>query len=317
MSSFLTWPQARDLALAGTPVRRDAWLAADPPSWLEHRTGLWVLTDLRHALVRVVDAGWFALAEFYANDWTTDPPGTPRDICQIDPPKPVFVPPGIMLTGVPGMTSIGLHADVGASVPAGVFTIEYFLDGVHVGSVEAAGPGRYTLTAPFSFAAFTISGRCRAWIDVTSSLPLPAWTGHAEWSMPDDLPEQNSANWFVGFSDPSTFFAEYTRFDYDEYLMSGSNPNPVDEGVGHLVDGHVTWRILGGGFCYVKSSTGNFAGGNSDNYPGFSLHCTAGSVWPVATVKNLITGQIISNTRRNYDSGGYPIWAQLSGPTSR
>ena len=181
MSAFLTWPEARDLALGGVPIRRDAWVTADPPSWLEHRTGLWVLTDLRHALVRAVDAGWFKSAEFYAWDWTTDAPGTARDVCQIDPPAVVaFQPPGVGLEGVIGSTTIDLNADIGASSPAGVYTINYFLDGVFVGTREATHSGRYTLTTAFTATA----GESRAWIDVRSSLPLPTWTGHAEWVRP-------------------------------------------------------------------------------------------------------------------------------------
>ena len=184
MSSFLTWPEARDLALGGVPIRRDAWVTADPPSWLEHRTGLWVLTDLRHALVRAVDAGWFKSAEFYAGDWTTDALGSARDVCQIDPPAVVaFQPPGIGLEAVIGTTTIDLNADIGASSPAGVYTINYFLDGVFVGTREATGAGRYALTTAFSWASYSTAGRVRAWIDVSSSLPLPKWTGHSEWEM--------------------------------------------------------------------------------------------------------------------------------------
>ena len=193
MSAYLTWPEARDMALAGTPVRRDGWPTGIMmggtysgllfPTWLEHRIGLWIGTDSGHAFLRVCDPGIFALAEFYADDWTTDPPGTTRDVCQVDPPARGFVPPGIVLTGIPGMTSIDLHADLGAADPAGVFMIEYFLDGVQVGSAEATGPGRYTVTVPFSWSSYSTAGRARAWIDVRSSLPLPAWTGHAEWGI--------------------------------------------------------------------------------------------------------------------------------------
>ena len=193
MSAYLTWPEARDLALGGTPVRRDGWptgiMLGGPysgllfPSWLEHRIGLWIGTDNNHAILRVCDPGIFSLVEFHAQDWTTDPLGTPRDVCQIDPPSQVFMPPGVGLEGVPGTTTIDLNADIGISVPGGVYTIRYFLDGALVGVVEATGPGRYTVTAAFSWSAYASAGRVRAWIDVSSSLPLPVWAGHAEWSM--------------------------------------------------------------------------------------------------------------------------------------
>ena len=193
MSAYLTWPEARDLALAGAPVRRDSWPTGIMmggtysgllfPTWLERRIGLWVGTDDRHAFVRVVDPGIFGLLEFYAKDWTTDPPGTTRDVCQIDPPEPVFVPPGVGLDGEPGVATIDLHADIGASSPGGVFTILYYLDGALVGTREAAAPGRYTLTVPFSWSSYSTAGRVRAWIDVRSTLPLPMWAGYAEWSI--------------------------------------------------------------------------------------------------------------------------------------
>ena len=188
MSAYLTWPEARDLALAGTPVRREGppgltGLPPTSPHWLEHRTGLWVLTDANHAVLRVVDAAWFARAEFYANDWTTDPFGTARDVCVIDSPTPYFLPPGIVLTGEPGVATISLHADIGASSPEGIFTVSFYLDGAFVGSIEAAASGRYTLAPPFDPSSYSAAARVRAWIDVTSSLPLPAWTGHSEWEM--------------------------------------------------------------------------------------------------------------------------------------
>lgn len=186
MSAYLTWPQARALALAGTPVRRDSWPTDGidtPPSWLERRPSLWVLTDIRHAVMRVVDAGWFDSAEFMAKDWTDDPPGTERDHCEVDPPRPAFVPPCVGLTGVLGPSTVDLHCDLGVSVPAGGFTILFYLDGVAVGSLPAGSAGRYTLTTAFVPASYAAEGRIRAWVDVRASLPLPEWSGHAEWEV--------------------------------------------------------------------------------------------------------------------------------------
>lgn len=180
MSSFLTWPAARDLALAGTPVRRDTWVTPGDPVWLERRPGLWMLTDENHAPVRVVDADFFESSEFFGTDWTDDPPGTTRDVCLIDPPRPIFRPPGIGLTGVvTSSTAITLHADIGSSSPAGTYRIRYYLDGVAVGEQEAAGPGRYSISTSWVLGAGM--QRVQAWIDVESTLPLPAWSGHAEW----------------------------------------------------------------------------------------------------------------------------------------
>jgi len=182
MSAYLSWGEAAGLALAGTPVRRDAWTEASPV-WLERRPGLWVLTDDRHVVVRVVDAEWFTSDEFYGNDWTSDPPGTERDVCQINPPRPVFRPPGIGLLGEIEAATIALHADIGESFPAGAYMVRFFLDGTLVGSLEAAAAGRYTVTVAFDPSAYASASRVRAWIDVSASLPLPAWTGHAEWEI--------------------------------------------------------------------------------------------------------------------------------------
>lgn len=194
MSYPLTWPEARELALQGVPVRREAWgdrvgelvegdMMVAAPSWLERRPGLWILTNDHHAIRRVVDAEWFTSAEIYAQDWTDDPLGTVRDHCVVDPPRPVFVPPLVGLTGEAGGSTIVLHADLGASSPAGVFMVRFFLDGAFVGTMEATGPGRYSLTAAVDWSDYSTAGRVRAWIDVSSSLPLPEWTGHAEWEM--------------------------------------------------------------------------------------------------------------------------------------
>lgn len=178
MSAFLTWAAARDLALSGTPVRRDGWATDVDPIWLERRTGLWVLTDANHALVRVADAEWFTSEEFFAEDWTTDAPGTARDVCEIEPPKPIFFPPGLGVSGSFSLTGVTLFADLGASSPSGVYLIRFFLDGVFVGSQEADGPGRYSVSVTTDPTAVR-----RAWIDVESRLPLPKWSGHAEWDL--------------------------------------------------------------------------------------------------------------------------------------
>ncbi len=152
MSSYLTWTEARALALAGTPVRREGWPDVGielVPAWLEHRPGLWVLTDARHAVMRVVDEDWFGSAEFYAQDWTTDDLGTERDVCLLPPPRAAvirFVPPGIGLTGVVDAGTLTLYADIGQMSPAGVCGLEFLVNGVVVGFCEAPVAGRYMVS---------------------------------------------------------------------------------------------------------------------------------------------------------------------------
>ena len=212
MSAYLTWLEARDLALSGTPVRRDSWPFVGvpesmPPLWLERRTGLWVLTDARHSVMRVVDASWFSAKEFFAGDWTTDAPGTVRDVCGIEAPKPLFQPPGILLPGELDLSTITLHADIGGSLPDGVYMVDFFLDGQFMGTLEANTPGRYTISSSFIWGSYTTASRIRAWIDVRSSLPLPAWSGHAEWEIIFPAPSYFTINLGVEFIDYPGFIA--------------------------------------------------------------------------------------------------------------
>lgn len=188
----LTWPEARELVLKGVPVRREGWpdtaiSEIALPIWLERRPGLWVLTDSAHSELRVVDAAWFASAEFFGSDWTTDAPGAERDVCARPPLTRngrEFVPPGIGLTGSLAIGTLTLAADVGQMSPAGVCWLEFLVNGVVVGGAEAATAGRSSVSLPVSDvagwsagAALTISAMLR----VRTSLPLPAWEGLARW----------------------------------------------------------------------------------------------------------------------------------------
>ncbi|MEI6493828.1 MAG: hypothetical protein WCO94_14870 [Verrucomicrobiota bacterium] len=241
-TAFLSWPQARALALAGQLIRREAWT-----NWLKRRTGLWELLDPAFASLRIAQAGDFLSADAFASDWTTDLPETTRDVCA----RPQnhgsgtgtglsetvagerFSPPGIGLTGEVGTSTLTLHADLGASFPAGSFTISYFLDGVLVGSLPAAESGRYTLTT-----AFTVSeSAARAWVAVRSSLPLPTWVGYAEWvfpaaqfirislvdEFPQDIPPSVAPGGFCG----AKTFGPYT---VDRYVYShAADPAGADD----------------------------------------------------------------------------------------
>ena len=177
-TSYLTWSEARSLALAGQLVRREAWT-----NWLRHSTGIWELVDSSFAFQRVVSAGDFLSADALAGDWTTDAPGTARDVCARAPQEETFSPPGIGLTGEPGTATIDLHADIGDSMPAGVYTIRFFLEGSFVGTMEAATPGRYTLTTEFSPSSYSSASRITARIEVHSELPLPEWKGTVKWEV--------------------------------------------------------------------------------------------------------------------------------------
>lgn len=309
MSAYLSWPEARALAISGQLVRREAWT-----NWLKRRLGLWELLDPAFASLRVVRAGDFSSADAFASDWTTDLPEVARDVCA----RPQnngngqgtglsatvagerFSPPGIGLTGEVGTSTLTLHCDIGASFPAGSFTISYFLDGVLVGSLPAAESGRYTLTTAF----VPTAGERRAWVDVRSSLPLPAWAGHAEWSTLIFV----AADCFPGYVAPATYFRRYSLYDWDTCILSGYSGCLE---AGYLVDGHITWEAVGGGSAVVVEATGTYA-----VLPGY----TVGTAWGLAEVSLLVGGNIISNSRRNADvyssycgnADGTKIWAELS-----
>lgn len=174
MTSFLTWFEARPLAVLGNAIRREAWTY-----WLRRITGgIWQILDEDLNALRVVSGSDFSSEDFFAEDWTTDPLGTVRDVCARRGGERRFVPPGIGLTGNPSSASVDLVATIGAGVPDGTWQILFFLDGAFVGELEATEPGKYTLPVACDPTAIA-----RAWIDVTSRLPLPFWKSHAEWRL--------------------------------------------------------------------------------------------------------------------------------------
>lgn len=286
MSYPLTWPEARELALQGKPVRREAWgdrageviegdMFVAAPSWLERRVGLWILTNDHHAVRRVVDAAWFTSAEIYAEDWTDDALGTVRDHCVVEPPRPAFVPPGVGLTGEMETSTITLHCDLGESVPSGGFTISFYFDGAFVGSLPAASAGRYSITTAFVPASYAAAGRIRAWVDVQASLPLPAWAGHAEWEvvlppvaeffridLVADFPENFSipyhglygAHTYGPYADLRFVYShedEPAWFD-DDIVLDGALFEPADDTANYVSGGATTlMRVLPAGSTFT------------------------------------------------------------------
>lgn len=298
MSANLTWGEAADLARDGALIRRDAWPAGDA-AWLRRGPGgLWEVLDDNRRLLRVVRALDFDSAEFLAQDWTTDPPDVAPDVCARAPKKSRFTPPGIGLSVDLG-AAVVLHADIGASAPAGTFWIRFFLEGEFVGEVEAAAAGRYSVVAAYPS---SISSVIRARIEVRSALPLPPWTGGAEWAA-------KRTDYFHGFLDPGSYFRELTLYDWDAWIMWWVGPGGVDA---HrytgapspwTVDGHITFRAVGGGMCEVVESTCNEP---ANGYP-------VGTRITISAASGLISGAYSSNTRREYEGGGGQIWLEL-GP---
>lgn len=180
MSANLTWGEAAALARSGAVIRREIWPLAGV-AWLRRGPGaLWDVLDADQKFLRVVRSADFESADFFAQDWTTEPPDASPDVCARAPKRSRFTPPGIGLVGEVGVSSISLVASIGASAPAGVFMVDFFLDGDLVGTLEAPSPGRYTVDAGFT----PTEGETRAWIEVRSSLPLPQWVGRADWVRP-------------------------------------------------------------------------------------------------------------------------------------
>ncbi len=177
MSAYLTWPEAVRLAKQGKAIRREDW-----STWLRLRPGwIWEELDADFRFLRVVQSADFEAQEFFASDWTDDATGTSRDVCERAPARSRFMPPGIGLSGLPSVDSIRLVADLGMSSPTGVFSLIFFIEGIEVGRAEAIEPGAYSVDVAVDWSDYTTG--IRAWVDVQSELPLPAWRGHAEWAM--------------------------------------------------------------------------------------------------------------------------------------
>lgn len=181
MTTFLlTWPQAHDLALSGKLVRRESWT-----HWLRHTTGLWEIVDATGTLLRVVAAGDFSAPDFQANDWTTDPIGTVRDVCLVDPPSYIktFVPPS---SSAKIDFSQGIIVTLGPSVPSGSYQLRAYLNGDFVGFAEVYDNS--TTTIPCAFPTYGVTYYAR--VVIVSRLPLPTWanTIRAEAYLEDTRP---------------------------------------------------------------------------------------------------------------------------------
>ncbi len=225
----MTWAAARDLAITGKAIRREAWPESTGlRAWLRRRPGgLWELMDADFHTMRIVQESDFETADAFAGDWTTDPVGTTRDVCQRVPMHLTeFIPPGILISGSLGTSTVTLTASLGVSAPAGIYALAFYLDGVLVGQQEASGPGQYDVTAPIDFSAYSSEARVRAWVDVVSRLPLPSWTGHAEWT----------------FTFPTVIYGLY----YRPVLEGGAGPCTI---AGYVATNEfaeaVAWRWIG------------------------------------------------------------------------
>lgn len=178
MTSFLTWPEARALAQFGQLIRREA-----ATTWIRRTAGgLWQVIDGDFVVLRVVSEDDFLTADFYAEDWTTDPIGTVRDVCARRAAVRRFIPPGLGLTGeITGTTSLDLTADIGQTLPAGGWVLSFYFGGAHVGDIEAPDPGRYTQAVDVDFTAFASASSIETMVIAKSRLPLPVWRMVSTW----------------------------------------------------------------------------------------------------------------------------------------
>ena len=163
----LTWEEVRAVALDGAKVRRESWT-----QWVSYTTGIWRLLDRSLNPIEVITAGDFGSADYQANDWTTDPIGTTRDVCVIDPPNHnQFTPPSLSLSI--GYDAGTLTAVLGASLPSGSYQLRFLVNGETVGLVEAT-TGATTISVSYA-GLLTIN----ATVVAVSRLPLPSWSGIA------------------------------------------------------------------------------------------------------------------------------------------
>lgn len=261
-TSFLTWPEAQALALSGKLIRREAW-PISTIAWMRHRIGgLWELLAEDFSTLGIVTSSGFTSAEFFAEDWTTDPVGTVRDVCERAPRRSRFIPPGIGLTAGLSPDTLSLHADIGDSSPSGCYVIDYFLDGAFVGQLEAPTPGRYTLSLAYDPTDYSSATRIRAWIDVRSRLPLPRWTGHAEWeSVFPSGADYDVIDIAADFPDgpsvaPGALYGvqTYGPFAYDAFIYShSSNPAGADDEL--ILDGVTIFTATPGHYFVAGGAT--------------------------------------------------------------
>ena len=278
-TSFLTWPEAAALAASGNLVRREAWTV-----WLRRRVGLWEMVDSSFQLLRVVQSGDFINFDAFASDWTSDAIGATREVCARIPLVRPFIPPGIGLVGEVEEGILTLHADLGAGSPDGVYWLEYLVNGVLVGTLEASSAGRFTVTAS------SPGGDIDAQLHVRSALPLPTWEGIARCQR-----VIVATDYWPGFSDIGTLFSRYTVYDWDSCILGGYSG--IDEsGLGWIVDGHISWESIGGGQCQIVEATGSYA-----TYPGLTL----GTVMPIPNAVQMY-GTVVSNEKRL--SGLFNYW---------
>jgi hypothetical protein len=177
-TSYLTWPEARALAQLGQLIRREAGT-----TWLRRAAGgLWQVLNASFVVLRVVSENDFLTEDYYAEDWTTDPIGTVRDVCARRAAVRRFIPPGLGLSGeITGTTSLSLTADLGETLPSGSWTLAFYFGGTHVGDVEAPEPGRYSQDVEIDYSAFGTASSIETMVVAKSRLPLPVWRMVTPW----------------------------------------------------------------------------------------------------------------------------------------
>lgn len=178
--TFYDWPEAREKARAGTPIRRYGWL----DRWLINPKGKglwWILpyapgadATLPHR-ARVVRPEDFGREEFFATDWTTDAPEQ-NNVCE-RPDRPAFVPPSISFEAWFSSGGITMRAGIGEASRAGFYFVIFYLNGeeVHRATIASSGSAQVEAAADWETAdAFECSAL------VTSALPLPAWSARQQ-----------------------------------------------------------------------------------------------------------------------------------------
>lgn len=167
MPSNLTWPEARELALAGTRVRQEAW----ETEWLSFGLALWFIGQENEAQ-RVVQAEDFSTEEFLSRTWTTEPYAEP-DPCDRRPPRPVFDPPSLSVTAELVGDDLTIVPLLGTGTFGG-YRLIYLVNGVQVGVGAATAAGAYPITVEA-----VVSGTFIVSVRAESALPLPRWSATA------------------------------------------------------------------------------------------------------------------------------------------
>jgi len=215
-------------------VRRYGW----SDRWLVRRAGnVWQIVPHVTAegvsllpTMRVVQSGDFGIEEYHAEDWTEAPPEE-NNVC-VRPGRTTFVPPGIDFSAMEHEGGLRLIATLGSGSVAGAYWLRFRVNGVEVAVREAAASGSFIVDTSRGEAV-----KYECLLEVTSSLPLPAWTAQrrAEAVLPalPPLPDTLAVNFTVlGLGPYTRILTRVTETGWEWNVGDGTEQGFFGDGYG-------------------------------------------------------------------------------------